>query len=131
MFFRRSRLLAALFAVLSSIVLPGTIRLHAADVGHCYTSSNADGHYYADGSQFSQVSGSQSFYAYDVNDCVATSQHEAIDTATNACLQGGVGRGTYGVGYGIVRWNVSWEESDLTSGGAVEQQYDCGDIGPG
>jgi len=131
MVFRRPRLLAVLFAVLSSIAMPGTSRVRAADMGHCYTFSSADGYYYADGGQFAHVTGSQSFYAYDVSDCVATSQNEAIKTASNACLQAPVGRGTYGVGYTVVSWTVSWEDTDLTSGGPVQQQYDCGDVGPG
>src|SRR5206468_2874076 len=93
--FLRPWLLASLFLVLSSVAMPGTSGLRAADVGRCYTFSNGDGHYYADGTQFANVTGSQSFYAYDVNDCVATSQREAINTATTACLQAPIGRGTY------------------------------------
>jgi hypothetical protein len=119
------------FAVLSSIAVPGTTRLHAADVGHCNTYSSANGYYYATGSQFGHATGSQSFYAYDVNDCVATSQSEAINTAGNACLQAPIGRGVYGIGYSVVSWTVSWEGTDLTSGGPVVQQYDCGDVSPG
>lgn len=128
---RRPRLLAALFAVLSSVAVPGTSRVHAADVGHCYTFSSAEGYYYEDGSQFAHVTGSQSFYAYDVSDCVAISQNEAISTAGNACIQASIGRGTHGIGYGVVSWIVSWGDTELTSSGPVEQQYDCGDVGPG
>ena len=128
--FPRLWLLGSLFVIVSSVAMPGTSRLHANDVGHCYTVSNADGYYYADGSQFAHMSGSQSFYTYSAADCVATSQNEAINTVGNACVQAPVGRGTYGIGYGVVSWRVSWEDTDLTSGGPVEQQYDCGDVGP-
>lgn len=120
----------SLFVILSSVTMPGTSRLHASDVGHCYTVSNADAYYYADGTPFARTSGSQSFYTYTVEDCVTTSQNEAINTVGNACLQAAVGRGTYGVGYAVVSWSVSWDEAELTSGGPVAQQYDCGDVGP-
>lgn len=121
---------ASLFVILSSVVMPGTGRLRASDVGRCYTVSNADAYYYADGTPFAHMSGSQSFFTYTVEDCVAASQDEAIRTVGNACLQAPVNRGAYGIGFAVVGWSVSWEDTDLTSGGPVEQQYDCGDVGP-
>ena len=121
-------LLGSLFVVLSSIA--GTGRLRADDVGHCDTASTAIGYYYEDDAEFARVDGRQSFYAYTAGDCVTTSQNEAINTVATACLQGRVDRGTYGVGFGVVSWTVSWNDTNLTSGGPVEQQYDCGDVGP-
>ena len=121
----------SLFVVLSSVSMHGTSGPQANDVGRCYTVSTADAYYYSDGTPFAQMGGSQSFYTYSAGDCVATSQNEAINTVANACLQAGIGRGTYGVGYSVVSWSVWWGDTDLTADGPVEQQYDCGDVGPG
>ena len=122
-------LLGALLALLSSLAMPESGRLHADDVGRCYTVSSADAYYYADGVQFAHTEGSQSFYTYTVEDCVATSQVDAINTVANACLQAPIERGTHGVGYAVVGWRVFWNDTDLTADGPVQQQYDCGDVG--
>jgi len=125
----RFGLFASVLAVALSMVMTRTARLFAQEGGqdpgnHCRSDAVAYSYYYSDGSVDSGAGDFLDEYGFtDYGSCLNASQALAMHVAGRSCV--GVSRGTYGIAYAHVLWDVFWNDAYQ---GTVDQQYDCGDV---
>jgi hypothetical protein len=125
----RLSLAVSVLVVFPSALKPGLRTVHA-DTHSCTSDYTMDGYYYSDGRQFTHEAGS--LFAPDMQsygDCLAAVQNSIVAVAASYCRnQGGIGVGSTGVGFMSTTWHVVWDGVDQNPDGAVQQQFDCGDI---
>jgi hypothetical protein len=129
--FVRFAVASCVVAVLTAIG-PGLRQVLRADSsrGLCRTGAHADASSY-DGSQSGSADADVTADDYELQNCVALGQTNAIFTAGAACQNAGIPPGVdHGIGYAIVTWYAVWQISssgEVTVVGPIQQQYDCGD----
>jgi hypothetical protein len=95
--------------------------------GDCRGEVRFESSYYS-GSMFGQGYGSLHYPTGDLGACIDQVQRLVLSFGGFLCAHEGIHFGSAGIAYVWFSWKLWWNDEDVTIGGPVLQQYDCGHI---